>query len=404
MASVNSAPPDSASGTAVAAPRPAYISVDAPSATPIMHKVNSETNLAVQLLTALRSAPSASSVRSRRASASRSSDKPSRSLVSDGGARSEETTDGTVGEEDEDEDEDEGYYGEENDEQVDEDEDNANVSENDGNDDSSTEQPDVMETGDNDTAHTVHHRKRSKGVRNSYGSSGDTPEKSAGVQGRRKLSTSRTTSGRNLSRTMTSISKGKRLSTRDRTSRRGSWSKSEGTKRQSTDENLTNGECTDEDVDSATQHQSMGPNSARHRTAPTSHGASSRDIAQSSPVTSSSDHLGSRSADGAASPKSRDTRPRHASTSAAASIGTSSVRAAHGTVSPGDTTLYKYSREERLEALRRFKEKKRLRTFKKTIRYDVRKRLADTRPRYKGRFSKPPAGETYDDGTPGPLS
>lgn len=69
-----------------------------------------------------------------------------------------------------------------------------------------------------------------------------------------------------------------------------------------------------------------------------------------------------------------------------------------------ETTLYKYSRAERQEALRRFKEKKRLRTFKKTIRYDVRKRLADTRPRYKGRFSKPPPGEHYDDGTPGPLS
>lgn len=69
-----------------------------------------------------------------------------------------------------------------------------------------------------------------------------------------------------------------------------------------------------------------------------------------------------------------------------------------------DTTLYKYSREERKEALRRFKEKKRLRTFKKTIRYDIRKRLADTRPRYKGRFSKPPPGENYDDGTPGPSA
>lgn len=32
----------------------------------------------------------------------------------------------------------------------------------------------------------------------------------------------------------------------------------------------------------------------------------------------------------------------------------------------------------------------------------VRKRLAETRPRYKGRFSKPPPGENYDDGTPGP--
>lgn len=80
--------------------------------------------------------------------------------------------------------------------------------------------------------------------------------------------------------------------------------------------------------------------------------------------------------------------------------GTAAV--AHGPA--GETTLYKYSRAERQEALRRFKEKKRLRSFKKTIRYDVRKRLADTRPRYKGRFSKPPAGACYDDGTPGPLA
>lgn len=67
-----------------------------------------------------------------------------------------------------------------------------------------------------------------------------------------------------------------------------------------------------------------------------------------------------------------------------------------------DTTSLKYNREERMEALARFREKKRRRQFQKRVRYMVRKRLAETRPRYKGRFSKPPPGENYDDGTPGP--
>lgn len=56
-----------------------------------------------------------------------------------------------------------------------------------------------------------------------------------------------------------------------------------------------------------------------------------------------------------------------------------------------------------MEALARFREKKRRRQFQKRVRYMVRKRLAETRPRYKGRFSKPPPGEMYDDGTPGPA-
>lgn len=67
-----------------------------------------------------------------------------------------------------------------------------------------------------------------------------------------------------------------------------------------------------------------------------------------------------------------------------------------------DSVFFKYTREERLEALQRFREKKRRRQFQKRVRYMVRKRLAETRPRYKGRFSKPPPGENYDDGTPGP--
>lgn len=69
--------------------------------------------------------------------------------------------------------------------------------------------------------------------------------------------------------------------------------------------------------------------------------------------------------------------------------------------SRNDPTSFKYTREERQEALQRFREKKRRRQFRKRVRYMVRKRLAETRPRYKGRFSKPPPGENYDDGTPG---
>ncbi|CDF32814.1 unnamed protein product [Chondrus crispus] len=69
-----------------------------------------------------------------------------------------------------------------------------------------------------------------------------------------------------------------------------------------------------------------------------------------------------------------------------------------------DSTLFRYTREERLQALKRFRDKKRRRQFQKKVRYMVRKRLAETRPRYKGRFSKPPPGENYDDGTPGPQA
>lgn len=46
---------------------------------------------------------------------------------------------------------------------------------------------------------------------------------------------------------------------------------------------------------------------------------------------------------------------------------------------------------QRHAALVRFREKKRRRQFQKKVRYLVRKRLAESRPRYKGRFSKPPA-------------
>lgn len=69
------------------------------------------------------------------------------------------------------------------------------------------------------------------------------------------------------------------------------------------------------------------------------------------------------------------------------------------------TPMFKYSRQERQEALQRFREKKQRRQFQKRVRYHVRKRLAEARPRYKGRFSKPSADESSDDGlvlsTPG---
>eukprot|EP00177_Eucheuma_denticulatum_P002315 GFKZ01004150.1.p1 GENE.GFKZ01004150.1~~GFKZ01004150.1.p1 ORF type:complete len:221 (+),score=23.63 GFKZ01004150.1:111-773(+) len=52
----------------------------------------------------------------------------------------------------------------------------------------------------------------------------------------------------------------------------------------------------------------------------------------------------------------------------------------------------RYTPEQRREAVRRFKAKKLRRKNQSTaIRYQIRKRLADTRPRFRGRFSKPSA-------------
>mmetsp|Transcript_30885 Transcript_30885/g.75491 ORF Transcript_30885/g.75491 Transcript_30885/m.75491 type:complete len:236 (-) Transcript_30885:107-814(-) len=53
-----------------------------------------------------------------------------------------------------------------------------------------------------------------------------------------------------------------------------------------------------------------------------------------------------------------------------------------------DTRTVEQKRADRKEALLRYKEKKRNRTFKKTVRYECRKQLADSRPRVKGRFVK----------------
>lgn len=50
----------------------------------------------------------------------------------------------------------------------------------------------------------------------------------------------------------------------------------------------------------------------------------------------------------------------------------------------------RYTPEQRREAVRRFKEKKsRRKNQSSVIRYQVRKRLADTRPRFRGRFYRP---------------
>ena len=45
--------------------------------------------------------------------------------------------------------------------------------------------------------------------------------------------------------------------------------------------------------------------------------------------------------------------------------------------------------ERRAEAIRKFREKKKARTFKKKVRYESRKRLAEARPRIKGQFVRP---------------
>lgn len=51
-----------------------------------------------------------------------------------------------------------------------------------------------------------------------------------------------------------------------------------------------------------------------------------------------------------------------------------------------ETRVGAYSREERQIRINRFRDKKKKRVWRKQIKYDCRKRLADTRPRIKGRF------------------
>jgi hypothetical protein len=52
----------------------------------------------------------------------------------------------------------------------------------------------------------------------------------------------------------------------------------------------------------------------------------------------------------------------------------------------GETRIGAYTKEERQQVLERFRAKKQRRVWRKQIKYDCRKRLADTRPRVKGRF------------------
>lgn len=47
-----------------------------------------------------------------------------------------------------------------------------------------------------------------------------------------------------------------------------------------------------------------------------------------------------------------------------------------------------YTKSERMEIIRRFKEKRKRRNFKRKVRYDSRKIMADTRVRVNGRFVK----------------
>lgn len=54
------------------------------------------------------------------------------------------------------------------------------------------------------------------------------------------------------------------------------------------------------------------------------------------------------------------------------------------------TVVTKYTPEERRAAVERYREKRRKRNSNtKTIRYQIRKKLADTRPRFRGRFYRP---------------
>lgn len=52
---------------------------------------------------------------------------------------------------------------------------------------------------------------------------------------------------------------------------------------------------------------------------------------------------------------------------------------------------------QRQAAIQRFRAKKQRRQFHKKVRYHVRKRLAESRPRYKGRFSKPHTSDAADE-------
>ena len=54
-------------------------------------------------------------------------------------------------------------------------------------------------------------------------------------------------------------------------------------------------------------------------------------------------------------------------------------------VTPGDSAVWAANRKAALEKLR---EKKKLRSFRKKVRYESRRRLAESRPRVRGQFVK----------------
>lgn len=67
-----------------------------------------------------------------------------------------------------------------------------------------------------------------------------------------------------------------------------------------------------------------------------------------------------------------------------------------------DGKIGAYTKEQRQQVLERYKQKKMRRVWRKQIKYDCRKRLADTRPRVKGRFVsrkrlREDGGEDHDD-------
>jgi hypothetical protein len=57
-----------------------------------------------------------------------------------------------------------------------------------------------------------------------------------------------------------------------------------------------------------------------------------------------------------------------------------------GDCDSGSVKIGAYTREERQILIEKFRAKKKRRVWRKQIKYDCRKRLADTRPRVKGRF------------------
>jgi hypothetical protein len=66
--------------------------------------------------------------------------------------------------------------------------------------------------------------------------------------------------------------------------------------------------------------------------------------------------------------------------------------------SNGSNRIGAYTKEERQILIEKFRAKKKRRVWRKQIKYDCRKRLADTRPRVKGRFVSRKEKDTLSDG------